>query len=147
MRYISCLSHLSRNHSVLCNCRTDEASLTPSFKRSLLGGSGRGSSSESGKTLPHISDTLGANTRCVISLLIIIPTQASISLIFVTVEHKHSIIPSEALSTSLTWGGRVSVVDWRISTSTLVCLNIFRVTLLSFFLRVRFDGSVFFSSV
>ena len=150
MRYISFLPHLSCNHSVLCNCRTDEASLTASFKRSLLGGAGRESSSASGKTVPDVKGALGIHTRCLLLLLTRIPMQVHISLMLRIVEHKHSIFRSKVLATNklLTWGERISEADRQNSTFFLVCLNtffwVFFIELFIFdFNRVRLAGSVF----
>ena len=69
----------------------------PSFKRSFLGGSGRESSSASDSTLADVSiasGALGAHTRCLLSLLIRVPTQVCTPVIFRMLEQKHSIISS-----------------------------------------------------
>lgn len=99
MRYISCLPHLSCNHPLEWNCRTDEASLTASFKRSLIGGSGRDSSLASDTTLADVNGGLGTHTRCLFFLLARTPAKVSISVISRMAEQKHIMIFSGTLGT------------------------------------------------
>ena len=81
MKYISCLLHFSGNHSVLYNCMTEEASMTPNFKRSFLEGARNDKRSARDNVLAELGvgpDCLGTgtHTRCfLLSLLMRTPRQ------------------------------------------------------------------------
>ena len=98
MKYMSCLVHLSGSHSVLYNCTTEEASMTPSFSRSFLEGARNDKRSARDNILAELgvgTDCLGAHTRCFLLLLLMsTPRHVWGSGVFGMLEHKQEIMES-----------------------------------------------------